>query len=110
MLTSDGDTGRAQTCDDDVVHKAREWRNTADEEGYDGTPVCSILGRVSIHPMEVVHIRHGHIPTTHDEVAESNVSQDQHKRKELSSITRYLLAHENTCHWTQEDGVTSEES
>ena len=27
MLTSDGDTGRAQTCDDDVVHKAREWRN-----------------------------------------------------------------------------------
>ncbi len=69
MLTAHGDAGLAHTRYNDIVDESRERRNTADEEGNDGAPVGSELGRVAVNAVEVVHVRDGHVPASNDVVA-----------------------------------------
>ena len=58
MLTALGNTGGAGAGDDDVVDEAGQRGHAADEEGDDGAPVAGELGRVPVHAVEIVHVRH----------------------------------------------------
>lgn len=80
--------GSATARSNDVVHKTGERGNGADEECNHGPPVATKFGRVAIHAVEVVHIWHGHLPTSNDVV----------------------VGDEDRCHGAQEDGVSTEES
>ena len=72
MLTTRSDAGRAKARYNDVVDEAREWGNTANEEGGDGAPVGAESGRVAVDAVEVVHVGYGHVATSDDVVAATN--------------------------------------
>jgi hypothetical protein len=103
MLTADRDTGRAITRYNNVVYKAREWGNAANEESDNGSPVASVSGRITVDTVEVVHIRYGHIATSDDIVAavqDKRISEYERDEGGLSGILGDLLSHENGCHRT----------
>jgi hypothetical protein len=75
VLTAYRDAGRAPSCYDDVVDKARERRRTADQECSNGTPIRSKFGRIAVDTMEPVHVGYGYIAPAHNEVAVKSVSR-----------------------------------
>ena len=108
MLTADGDARRLATRYLDVVDKAGERRNAADEEGGDCAPVGGELGRVAVHAVEVVHVRHGDSSSSDNEVAAVMMCQWMDVR--IWGIGEHELADQNRCHGSQEDGIATEES
>ena len=72
MLTALRDAGRLATRLANVVDETGKRWDTADHEGNDGTPVASKSWRVAIDAVEVVHVRDGHVTTSHDKVALNN--------------------------------------
>lgn len=69
MLTANRHHGVLPSCLDDVVNEARKWRNAANEEGSNRTPIASKLGRVAVDSMEVVHVWYRNVSLSDDEVA-----------------------------------------
>lgn len=57
------------TRHNDVVNKTWEWRDAANEKGSNGAPVGAKLGRIAVDSVEVVHVGHGYITTSDNEVA-----------------------------------------
>ena len=58
MLAALGNGGLARASDDNVVDEAGQRGHAADEKGDNGAPVARKLGRVPVHAMEIVHVRH----------------------------------------------------
>ncbi len=54
---------------DDIVDKARKRRDATDEECDHGAPIGSEFWRVAVHAVEPVHVRHGDVAFSDDEVA-----------------------------------------
>lgn len=75
MLTADGDAGGLISCLLDVVDKAWQRGNAADEERDHRPPVRAEFGRVAVHSVEVVHVRDRDISSADDEVAELQTGQ-----------------------------------
>lgn len=61
MLTTQRNGSRTATSHHDVVHEARQWRNTANEKGSNGSPIGCKFFMVAIDAVEVVHIWDRHI-------------------------------------------------
>ena len=73
MLTAERNAGRLFTRFDDTVDEAWKWGNGADEEGRNGAPVAGVFRRVTVHAVEVVHVRNGDISSADDEVAAGRI-------------------------------------
>lgn len=69
VLTTQGDAGRFITGCNDVVDKAGQRGDAADNEGGDGAPVTTISGRVAVDAVEIVHVGYGHVTASDDVVA-----------------------------------------
>jgi hypothetical protein len=76
VLTANRDACLLSTSYDNVVDKAGERWDTANEESSHGTPVASELGRVSVHAVEVVHIGYRHVCASDDIVTGVNMLVD----------------------------------
>lgn len=72
----------------DVVDETRQRRNATNKESNNSTPITRKLWRVSIHAMEIIHIRHRNVPPS------NNV----------------IIRDEDRRHGPKEDGVAPEES
>lgn len=107
MLTTDRNAGLFIARCLDVVHKARQRGDAADPEGDESAPIGAQFGRVAIHAVEIVHVRDGHITTSDDVVAVTEVLVVM---RTTSTLGENELGHENGCHGTQENGVAAEES
>ena len=57
------------TSNDDVVDEAWKWRNAANEEGCDCTPITAELWMIPVNTVEVVHVWDGNVAAANDEVA-----------------------------------------
>lgn len=86
-LTSERYASLCTTSNNNVVDESGKWRDTTDPECKECTPVGAEFV-VLVNTIEVVHVRHRHIAATNNKV----------------------IADQNASHWTQEDGVTTEES
>lgn len=91
MLTFSRNTSRSQTCYDNIVDKSRKRGHAADEESDDSTPVRSILGRISIYSVEVVHIWYRNIAASDDEVAVKNGSVNYRRGGRESWVTNSVM-------------------
>ncbi len=69
MLTAQSDACLFIACYNDVIDKAGQRGDAADEEGDDGAPVASVSGRVAVDAVEVVHVRYGHVTASDNVVA-----------------------------------------
>lgn len=78
MLTTQGDAGSTVTCDNNVVDKAREGRNAADEEREDRAPIGAKFWRVAVHAVEVVHVRDGYVATSDNKVTVARDNRISH--------------------------------
>lgn len=74
MLTTYSDSGVTITCLDNVVNKAREWRNAADKESDNGTPITGVFGRIAVHAVEVIHVWDGDVSASDNIIADMWVS------------------------------------
>lgn len=74
VLATNGNTGGGAAGFLNIVHEARKRRDTTEEEGDDCAPVGTEFGRVSVDAMEVVHVGHGHVGFSYEEIAGARVS------------------------------------
>ena len=69
MLSTKRDFGSTETSFDNAVDETGKRRNAANEESGHGTPVATVLGRVAVNTVEVVHVRDRHVTLADNEVA-----------------------------------------
>lgn len=77
MLTANINAGSTSASHDNVIDKAWEGGNAADDESNNGTPVGGVLWRVAVDAVEVVHVGYRNISAMNEEVAVRKVSKHE---------------------------------
>ena len=70
MLSADADRGCLIARNNDVVDEAWQRRDATDQERGESAPVGGKFGGVAVHAMEPIHVRHGNVGMSNEEVAE----------------------------------------
>ena len=66
----------------DVVDETRQRRNAPNEEGNNSPPITRKLWRISVHAVEIIHIRHRHVPPSNNVIIRDE--DRRHRPKEDS--------------------------
>lgn len=68
MLPAQRNARGTVTRYNNAVHETGQRWHAADDEGDYRAPVGGVAGRVAIHAMEIIHVRHRHVAASDDKV------------------------------------------